>query len=223
MVREEKREILVRAKGPLGHLDRILYADFPTVSGLRQFGWEYEDAPNTIGDWGFFNQWLEDHDYSQYDAILSCHDDTLIRKPHGLLQMAEQLIGDGALIVANGTYPQAPSAYVRGSFEFFSRELLNMLGGKIPLGNIGLRREGKTDSPAGLEALSEWNNSVVPLRNFMMDRGLENRVAYLSPYYRISEFAIEAERGFLHYTDGAPWSFEDGLRHFGLSETEISA
>src|SRR6476619_2997301 len=57
IVREEKRDILARAGGPLADLDRELYAAFPDVAGLRALGWEYMDAPNTVGDWGFFNQW----------------------------------------------------------------------------------------------------------------------------------------------------------------------
>lgn len=208
-VREEKRETLANAKGPLADLDRQLYARFPSVRDLRLLRWNYREEPNTVGDWGFFNQWLERNDYHKYDVILSCHDDTFIREPG----VFDQLAGDW-LLLANGKYPEAPPAYVRGSFEFFKPELLEMLGGRIELGYVGLTREGRTDTPAGLGALAEWNSTGVPLRDFMVRRGLAHRVAYLSPYYRISPWIIEAERGFLHYQDGAPWSFEAGVEEY---------
>lgn len=211
IVREEKREILSNAAGPLADLDRRLYAEIPTVEQLRRLRWNYEEAPNVAGDWCFFNQWLERHDYRQYDVILNCHDDTLIRGwPHS------QLVRGDWLLMSNGRYPEAPAGYVRGSFEFWKRELLDMLGGRIDIGDIRLNREGKTDTPEGLAALSAWNDICIPLRDFMVNRGIDNRIAYLSPHYRISPYAIEGERGFLHYKQGAPWSFEEGLKAFPL-------
>lgn len=210
IVAEEKKEILAKAKGPLADLDREMYGPPPpTVSYLQSLGWWYRQEPNTIGDWGFLNQWLERNDYRKYDAILSCHDDTYIIQPG----VFDHLSGNW-LLLANGRYPQAPPAYVRGSFEFWKPELLDMLGGRVDLGTISLSREGKTDTPSGIEALSEWNNTGVPLRNFLVNKGLADRVNYLSPYYRISRWVIEAERGFLHYQDGAPWSFEYGAMEY---------
>ncbi len=218
IVREEKRELLARAIGPLAELDRELYAEFPTVSQLRALGWEYQEAPNTIGDWGFFNQWLEAHDYRDYDVILNCHDDTYIRRGD-VLQFARLWIQreiPSPMLLANGRYFEAPEAYVRGSFEFWRRELLDMLGGRIDLGDVKLTREGKTDTPQGLGALSAWNDTAVPLRSFMQAHGLAGRIAYLSPHYRISPWVIEAERGLLSNVGGAPWSFEEGMKAYPL-------
>jgi hypothetical protein len=212
IVREEKQEILAKAQGPLADLDRELYAEFPSVSRLQSLGWWYREEPNTVGDWGFLNQWLERNDYRKYDTILSCHDDTFMREAWDWTVWNR--LREPWLMLANGRYPQAPPAYVRGSFEFWKRELLDLLGGRVDLGAVSLSREGQTDTPSGMDALSEWNNTGVPLRNFMVSKGLADRVSYLSPYYRISRWAIEAERGFLHYQDGAPWSFEDGVKAF---------
>ena len=134
-------------------------------------GWKYVEAPNTFGDWGFFNQWLEGHDYREYDVILNCHDDTFIRsRPKFWYQSPVPW-----LILTNGTYPEAPEAYVRGSFEFWRREMLDMLGGRIDVGNVTLTREGQTDSPEGMAALNPWNEIGTPLRRFMMDSKLGNR------------------------------------------------
>ena len=44
----------------------------------------------------------------------------------------------------------------------------------------------------------------------------EVREQYLSKYYRVSNWAVEAERGFLHRTGGAPWSYLKGLRELGV-------
>lgn len=211
IVREEKQEQLNTAYGPLADLDRALYFDWPTVSQLERMGWTYIEAPNTVGDWGFFNQWLDRHDYREYDVILNCHDDTLIRKP-GIF---EQLTGDW-LLLANGKYPEAPDGYVRGSFEFWKRELIDHLGGRIDLGNLQLTREGKVDTPAGFNDLAAWNDTGVPLRDFMVRHGIADRIRYLSPYYRISPWVIEGERGLINSNVGAPWSFEAGLKAYPI-------
>lgn len=211
IVREEKQSVLAMAPGPLGECDRELYRFFPTIHELDSRGWKYEEAPNSVGDLAFLNQWLEHNDYRQYDAVLSCHDDAFIRRA----DLLEQFDGDW-LVLTHSRYPEAPDCYLRGSFECFKSEMLDMLGGRIDLGYVGLTREGKIDSPAALEALSEWNNTAVPLRRFMADRKLGNRIKYLSPYYRISPWLIECERGFLHYHGGVPWSFEAGLKAFPL-------
>jgi hypothetical protein len=210
IVREEKREALAAAPGRLGEIDRYLYGEYASISGLRDMYWKYEEHPNTVGDWGFFNQWLATHDYHKYDVILNLHDDTFVRR-----FALPPLDGDW-LLMGHGKYPQAPDGYVRGSLEFWKPELLDMLGGKIDLGDVKLTREGLTDSPVGMEALSPWNDTAVPLRNFMRERGLLDRIKYLSPHYRVSPWFIEGERGFLHKKCGAPWSFEAGLKEWPI-------
>jgi hypothetical protein len=219
IVRDEKRAILAAAPdGGLGTLDRKLYEEYATIRKLRSLDWEYQEEPNTIGDWGFFNQWLEQHDWRRYDAILNCHDDNWIRR-NDLLDAIRNPLHPGWLLLSNGKYPEAPAGYVRGSFEVWRRELLEMLGGTIDLGDIKLTREGKTDSPANIVDLMPWNDTALPLRKLMVDRGMVDRISYLSPYYRVSPWCIEGERGFLHYNAGAPWSFEEGLKAFPIEES----
>jgi hypothetical protein len=122
------------------------------------------------------------------------------------------------LILANGTYPQAPDAYVRGSFEFWKREMLDRIGGRFDLGEITLTREGKTDTPPGMDGITSWNSTCIPLRRMMANGGLANKIEHLSPYYRISRWAIEGERGFMHSQDGVPWSFAAGLEAYPLEQ-----
>lgn len=218
IVHEEKREILKAASGPLADLDRILYAEYPTTTQLRNLGWKYTEAPNTVGDWGFFNQWLDHpaNNYRNYDIILNCHDDTYIRRN----DLFDQLSGNW-MMLANGSYPQQPEAYVRGSFEFWKRELLEQLGGRIDLGEVSLTREGKTDTPPGLDGITAWNSTCVPLRQKMAREGMARHITYLSPYYRISKYAIEGERGFMHSQDGCPWSFAEGLKAYPLEDVTV--
>lgn len=211
IVWDEKTEILEKALGPLADLDRQLYSEYPMINKLRTLGWNYSEEPNTVGDWGFFNQWLDKHDYREYDVILNCHDDTFIRRN----DLFDQLSGDW-LILSNGSYLGQPKAYVRGSFEFWKREMLGLLDGHFDLGKVTLTREGKTDTPPGLAGITAWNSTCLPLRRMMAQKNMANRITYLSPYYRISKWVIEGERGFMHSQDGCPASFAEGLRVFPL-------
>lgn len=197
-------------KSVLTGLDRALYAWIPNIADLTRLGWHYETAPNVAGDWVFFNQWLERHDYRQYDWILNCHDDTYVRA-------WPQALDPDALLIANGRYPEAPAGYVRGSCEFWSRSLLDMLGGRIPLPELSLTREGATDSPADFNALSSWNAIGDPVRKFLADNELLHRVHYLSAFYRVSPYFIEGERGLIESRIGAPWSFDAGMKAHGLA------
>ena|SRR5665213_69448 len=219
-VYEEKNILYGMELDTLVGLDRELYQDCATSADLKALGWRYIEAANTVGDWGFLNQWLSIQGggvtaFLGYDAILFLHDDTYIRR-RDLFPMIRKLCKrvPDVMLFTNARYPEAPLGYARGSFEIFRPELIRMLGGRIPLGETGLDRTGKTDTPEGLEALSPWNALGEPLRQFMNARGL--KVGYLSEYYRVSDFAIEGERGFLHRMAGAPWSFQAGLKALGV-------
>jgi hypothetical protein len=204
---EKQATILSHLDGKLGKLDREMYVKIPTIKRIRNLGWAYTELPNTVGDWGFFNQWLSLNNYRKFDAILNLHDDTYIRG--GMPSL------DGNwLLMGHGKYPQAPAGYVRGSLEFWKPELLDMLGGRIDLGELKLSRVGKTDSPTNMEDLMPWNDTAVPLRNFMRSKGLLDRIQYLSNFYRISPWFIEGERGLLSNNVGAPWSFNEGLKRW---------
>ncbi len=222
---EEKAVLDGMELTPLVGLDRELYNDTATTKDLANLGFVYREAPNTVGDWGFLNQWIDEErpislqnsDWDDYDAILFLHDDTYIRR-RDLFPMIRSICEDKPeiLLWTNSRYESAglPLGYARGSFEIFRPELIRMVGGRLPLGDTGLDRTGKTDTPDGMEALSPWNALGEPLRKFMNARGLE--VGYLSEYYRVSSHAIEGERGFLHRTGGAPWSYLKGLKELGV-------
>lgn len=205
-------------------LDRELYEYTATSLDLKRLGWRYIEAANTVGDWGFLNQWLDwlqlpasgPAMWGDYPAILFAHDDTYIRR-RDLFPMIRATVEENpdTLLWTNGRYPEAPKGYARGSFEIFTPKLIEMLGGRIPLAETGLDRTGKTDTPVGMDALSAWNANGEPLRHFMNSRGL--KVGYLSEYYRVSDYVIEGERGFLHRMGGAPWSYNKGVKALGVT------
>jgi hypothetical protein len=223
VVWEEKHQVL---KGLRYRMDLELYRLPASRQQLRNLGYIIYDAPNSIGDWGFLNQWLRECCWHQYDVILYLHDDTLILRNDLLFDVLNQIaslygrdgitespISDWA-ILSSGYYPEAPPAYLRGSFEFFKRETIEALGGSIPMGEVKLTRIGESASPPyeqGLAPLDPWNANSAPVRDRLIELGLGPRVLYLSPHYRVSPYMVEGERGFIHRSDFAPESFQAGI------------
>lgn len=209
---------------PLSRIDLAMRRHRVSQEMLEVLDWDYQDAPNTSGDWTFFQQWLDTHDYRKYDVILNCHDDTYFRPGVNVFDWLQAFNTSGPkhdgyrppLMIANGRYPESSPGYVRGSFEFWTRELLDMLGGRIPIPELSLNREGLTDTPKDFVTLMAWNAIGDPLRKFFCDEKLTDRVHYLSEFYRVSEYLIEGERGLISSNIGAPWSFNAGLEKYPL-------
>lgn len=177
-------------------MDKILYEKIATVDDIEKLGWEYKLYPNTIGDWGCSNQWLEDHDYTQYDRFLFIHDDNLVTSNRFLQQAFRK--GDWE-ILANSE--GMPIGWIRGSCAFFKKSMLDKMGGKFDLSMTTLRRVGRTDTPQDLlgpNSINDWNKSTTPLVNFIKENNI--KVKRLSPYYRVSKYLIEGERGWIHWT-----------------------
>jgi hypothetical protein len=205
---EDKKDILPRLGLSYPEtLDRILYRKIATVEEIEALGWKYHLCPNTIGDWGNTNQWLEKYDYRDYDILLATHDDNLIL---GDSLFTDLLAKESSwLMLTNSTGSAATwrefvkvrllrrAMNVRGSFEFIKPELLNLLGGQFDLSDTTLTREGELHSDRSLKTLNNWNMNVVPLRRFLDEHGLAGRVKALARTYRVSDYCIEGERGFI--------------------------
>lgn len=176
-------------------LDKVLYKEIATIEKIQELGWNYKLYPNTIGDWGCSNQWLDEVDYKQYDRFLFTHDDNLILKSDFLSQAYKE--GDW-MILSNSV--GMPKGWLRGSCEFFKKEMMDLLGGKFDLSMTTMTREGKTDTPTGLTALGDWNTTIDPIMKFIRNNKI--KIDYLSEYYRVSEYCIEGERGWIHSTHG---------------------
>lgn len=188
--------------------DRELYARVATVEEIRALGWDYALEPNTIGDWGNTNQWLEKHDYRAYDKFLFTHDDNFILTDTVFTDILPQ---DDWLILGNSDghtsrrlrrWLHLPKEFtIRGSFEFFTREMMDIIGGTFDLSEVKLNREGKVGTSGAFGELSDWNNTVTPLITLIEEKKLRPRIKFLSKHYRMSRYCLEGERGFISRTE----------------------
>ena len=188
--------------------DRLMYRKVATVPEIEALGWKYELHPNTIGDLGCSNQWLEKYDYKKYDKFLFTHDDNFILTNEVYMDILPQ---NDWLIITNTTgnaqrrlrqwlhLPKKLS--LRGSFEFYTREMLDYMGGKFDLSETKMTRVGETSSFDSLADLSEWNSVIFPLQRLIDEKGLQPRIKGMSPYYRMSKYCLEGERGYIHKTE----------------------
>jgi hypothetical protein len=188
--------------------DRILYHRVAMVHDIERLGFKYTLEPNTIGDWGISNQWLEKNDYRVYDKFLFTHDDNFLLNDRVFVDILPQ---DDWLILANSTgntqrrlrrllrLPKPMS--IRGSFEFFTREMMDKLGGSFDMSRVTLTRVGETSSEGDARNLRDWNETVTPLTELLTRENLWPRVKALSPCYRMSIYCLEGERGYIHKTD----------------------
>jgi hypothetical protein len=203
--------------------DRLMYRKIATIGEIEALGWKYELHPNTIGDLGCSNQWLENNDYKQYDKFLFTHDDNFILTDEVYMDILPQ---NDWLILTNTTgnaqrrlrqwlhLPKKLS--LRGSFEFYTREMLDFMGGKFDLSETKMTRIGETSSFGTLSDLSEWNSVIYPLQRLIDEKGLQPRIKGISPYYRMSKYCLEGERGYIFKTEKSNTKEEEK----GLDEIE---
>lgn len=208
---EEK--LHVNLQGERAFLDKQLYNKIALIEDINQLGWNYKEYPNTVGDWGCTNQWLVDVDYTDYDLLLFTHDDNLILTTEWFREIIESEDFDKWEILSNGC--GAPRGWLRGSCEFFKPTLLNKIGGKFDLSTVTLDRTGQVYGSTDLSQLSDWNNSVAPLMNFIQNNNIQ--IHFSSDYYRVSKYCLEGERGFISKTTSSNTASEDeGLRILNL-------
>jgi hypothetical protein len=208
---QEKSNIVL--EGERAYLDLKLYSSIAYVEDIQDLAWQYEEHPNTIGDWGCSNQWLENSDYKNYDLILFTHDDNLILSENWFLDIIKDSESSDWEILSNSC--GAPSGWLRGSCEFFKPSLLNKIGGKFDLSLVKLNRTDKLYGSQDIAELSDWNNTVVPLMNFIRNNNI--KVRYLSNFYRVSQYCLEGERGFISKTTHTNTQSEnEGLKLLNL-------
>ena len=176
----------------LKEFDTILYKEIATIEQIKQLGWNYKEYPNTVGDWGCSNQWLEEHNFTEYDLLLFTHDDNFIHNYKWFGNIIHFMNEDWE-ILSNSCGD--PVGWLRGSCEFFKPSLLHKIGGKFDLSLVDLNREGEVYSPDKWVDLFDWNNTVHPLMKFCKENKVP--IGYLSKTYRHSMFVSEGERGFI--------------------------
>lgn len=186
-------------------MDRLLYAKVAMPEDIEALGWNYKEYPNTVGDMGNMNQWLEEHDYRAYDMFLISHDDNYIPTKRIFVDLVAPASDWLILTNSKGSVLSLrdkiknwnKSITIRGSFEIMKREVFDMLGGTFDLSDVTLTREGETSADRDTDTLKDWNNTVRPLKDIFDKKGMVKKIHPLSKYYRVSEYCIEGERGYV--------------------------
>lgn len=210
------------------YYDRKLYERFVEVDDLNRLNWKYNIMPNKIGDLFYVNQWLSLYDYHKYNIIHFSHDDNYIRST----DVFQKILTDEVqfykkdnygvktiktnnkdwLILSNST---SESFYhVRVSSIFFKKEIFDLLDDGFDLSDVKLDRTGKIDTPKLHSALSEWNKTVGKLNELIKKFNLYENIRYISPYYRVSPYCIEGERGMISKKTCWIKEFEIGMKKY---------
>jgi len=206
VVYDEKKKLLLEyctdENNILNTMDHHLYEKPITIKEIEELGWKYTEKPNIMGDFNFINQWMEDNNYEEYDAILSTHDDNFIFRDDLFTSGVLQYDWDDWLTIANGgdIVPENISN-LRGSFAIFKTSLISRMGGSFDIKNVTLTREGEIDTPFKSwsmdNSISDWNHIAGNFGNFIKSNNLSDKVKRFSNQYRISNYCFEGERGFL--------------------------
>jgi len=206
-------------------LDSHFYKKITTKVALESLGWNYLVKPNVYGDWSQFNQWTEDYDYKEYDVFLISGDDNLFITDTlftDILNSDMDTIIDNGKVGKTHTSKIVPYNYddwwvisnsvhhgrgvLRGSMEFFKREMFDVLGGTFDLNTTDVRIDS-TSSPSKYSSLDQigWNKQVYPFMITLEKLNLYDKVRFLSPNYRVSNYCIEGERGMFKNNNCLPY------------------
>ena len=126
---------------------------------------------------------------------------------------------DNWLYIGNGWSPGYYNP--RGSFGFFKKELISMLGGSFKIDNIDLMRVGNKKTPDSHDDLSDWNQVTKNFIQFMEKNNLLDRMYRLSDLYRISDYCVECERGYISKARVTPGDYLNGVNKLIQSKNDI--
>ncbi len=221
-----EKNIDKNSKNLLSQLDYFYYKNIATISSMESYGWKYILKPNTLGDWGVYNQWIEDYNYKDYDMFLLTGDDNFFINEHLFTSVLggelEEVVSnnkingvhttknikynyDDWLVLSNGVHRGRGA--IRGSLEFIKREMLDIIGGKFDFSTCNSElRKGLKDSPKDYMDLDNWNNQVFPFLETIGEKNLYSKIHFLSSMYRASSFCIEGERGYFSNNNCAPYA-----------------
>lgn len=208
----------------LTKIDKKMYSQKVTKDIIENFGIKYIQKKNDFGNWHAFNQWTEDYDWKLYDLFFIVHDDTYLINDSVLKNILEGNIDlyqteinnndkllktkyhNDWLLLSNGANGgnENKDFFIRGSFDFFKKELLIMLNGQFSMNNVTEKNN--------LKNLAEWNKMLDNLSVFFKNKNLFHKVSYLSPYYRVSKYAIDGERGLLSFVNYNKINYEKGIQ-----------
>ena len=232
IVYDEKEKILneycMDNNNILNRLDNLLYEKPISKYEIENLGWKYIDKPNVMGDFNFVNQWTEEVNYEDYDAILFTHDDNFILSYDIFTKGITQFKWEDWLTIANGgdIVPEHADYGLRGSFAIFKTEIIKLMGGKFRVDNVVLTRENEIETPFKTwghdSSISDWNKVAGNFGNFIKDNNLTDKLKRFSNKYRISKFCIEGERGFLSKGGDVPQLIKYLEDNFDINSEENS-
>jgi hypothetical protein len=219
-----KSEMLPRIKDN-NKYDLELFNDIITYSELEKLGYKVNETENVIGDYYFFNQWTELYNYKEYDYIIFMHDDNyllpsfkdilidIFNKEIEFYKKQNSWVPVPSTdfdYIANSAVGSRNTA--RGSFSIWSKKLLDEMGGLFPMDNVTFKRNGLINTPKNHMDL-DWNIVGTNFQNFIQDNNFMDTTFRLSPYYRVSKYLIEGERGLISNTTVSLNMF-DGLKKY---------
>ena len=206
-----------------------MYSQPLTSKHLTEWGWQFDLEENTIGDYEFFNQWSDRYNYKDYDMIFLAHDDNFILNTnmfYDILDAKIDLIDFQGPLRSRDLTPVSvknnlewhflsngfvDSRSPRGSFGFYTKFLLDKIGGKFSMDGVNLQRLDQKATPSNHDDLSEWNQTDKNFMKSLYDNSLAHDMRYLSRYYRTSNYCIEAERGFIHKCNALKGLYSQGI------------
>jgi len=231
IVFDEKQLLLEsRGDGLLQSFDKELYGRIITKQELSDMGFIYDVEKSSIGDLYQLNQWVKRHYIGQYDKVLFTHDDNYLLNDEMFVDILEKKVqlfvpdDKGVLNEVSSDFDwkhlaggQIENTLVpRTSFTFLDRELLDKLMldlERISTADVDLDRTGKTDTlydvnndkQVSTSALVSWNAPGRSFVTWMKNNEYIDKSVRLSPYYRVTKYFIEGERGFV-------WTYRDETR-----------
>jgi hypothetical protein len=212
-------------------LDKILYRKPLTSKHLSDWGWNFILEDNTMGNYEFFNQWIKHYNYEDYDMVFLAHDDNFILNENLFYDVLEEKIDlvyfQGPLrsrdltpvLVKNDlewhllTNSYMGSRSPRGSFGFYTKTLIDKIGGNFDMSGIELKRVNLKNTPESHTDLNEWNQTDKNFMKSLYDCELAEDMRYLSSKYRVSEYCIEGERGYVHKGNASYREYKIGIEN----------
>ena len=243
IVFDEKQPLLEsRGDGLLQSFDNELYSRIITKKELSEMGFIYNVEESSIGDLYQLNQWVKRHYEGQYDKVLYTHDDNYMLSDQLFIDILEY---KAQLFISEDVNKlkeipsktewchlaagiQEDTMVPRMSFTFLDKELLDKVKDKleyITTVDVDLVRPGETNTlydvvdggQISTSALVSWNAPCRSFVQWMRDNNYVDRSARLSPYYRVTKYFIEGERGFMWTYNGEKGILDSISKYYDIS------
>ena len=89
----------------------------------------------------------------------------------------------------------------RGSFSFFKKRFFEEISENFDMGEkyskVLLDRTDQIDTPTDMNGTRDWNTIARNLNVMFQEKGMRDLAVKLSTDYRVSQYMVEGERGFM--------------------------